>query len=637
MTRRVLAALLALVLFARPAAAQTGSSSPTVQLQSRAASGSITANGGTVVLTNAGGMASALIQTTGTFNLTWELECAADAAGTAFDTDDEIPVTLVSSSPVPSDTVATNVAGLYTANISGCTAVQVIATAYTSGTMGVTISAISSGGSSGGGGGAGSSVSIVQGGNTAAVNASSQLSVTCANCSGSGVSANEDTAGADGMATTPASTRRQDTLATDTSTDGDIQVTKSDAQGRVYTTGTGGTFPVSGVAATDAAVSGNPVYTAGRASAAAPTDVSADGDVVPFWLLRSGAQAVQPTFAGVLATTGNGASGTGVQRVTLANDSTGVIATVSTVTSVTNVATIGTSVTPGTAAANLGKAEDAVVGSGDTGVAVLGQLQATPSASAADGDYGTFKLDALGKAWIAGAYPEDLASANADPVVAMGTRRTDTAASSAGTDGDYANLISDANGRVWANIFGVTQAAGTFLTVRLSDGSNFLTPTVDATHDSAASATGPQVMAEATTSLGSDTAVADGDATRVKADINGRVIDILGCNRESRFKGYLTNTDGASTAVTGAGAPGANLYNEIWGIYFANSSATAVTVDVRDGTAGSVLATFMVPAGGSGGGVLQIPITQTVNTALAIDGSAAATTLYTTVVGCIVK
>src|SRR6185295_10505078 len=76
-----------------------------------------------------------------------------------------------------------------------------------------------------------------------------------------------------------------------------------------------------GVAAQDAAVSGNPVLTAGRASAAVPTDVSADGDVVTPWLLRSGAQAVQETYAGVLAVAGNGASGTGVQRVTLANDS----------------------------------------------------------------------------------------------------------------------------------------------------------------------------------------------------------------------------------------------------------------------------------------------------------------------------
>jgi hypothetical protein len=44
---------------------------------------------------------------------------------------------------------------------------------------------------------------------------------------------------------------------------------------------------------------------------------------------------------GVAVTMGNGASGTGVQRVTLANDSTGVLATVSTVTTVTNITNQG--------------------------------------------------------------------------------------------------------------------------------------------------------------------------------------------------------------------------------------------------------------------------------------------------------
>lgn len=61
-----------------------------------------------------------------------------------------------------------------------------------------------------------------------------------------------------------------------------------------------GTMTVGGVAASDAAVSGNPVLVAGRASAAAPADVSADGDVVPSWKLRNGAQATVITAAGAL-------------------------------------------------------------------------------------------------------------------------------------------------------------------------------------------------------------------------------------------------------------------------------------------------------------------------------------------------
>lgn len=47
--------------------------------------------------------------------------------------------------------------------------------------------------------------------------------------------------------------------------------------------------PVQGAAAADAAVAGNPVLLGGRASAAAPTDVSADGDAVSLWTTLKGA------------------------------------------------------------------------------------------------------------------------------------------------------------------------------------------------------------------------------------------------------------------------------------------------------------------------------------------------------------
>lgn len=86
----------------------------------------------------------------------------------------------------------------------------------------------------------------------------------------------------------------------------------------------------------DAAASSiNPLLLGAYASAAAPSDVSADNDAVRLWALRSGALCNQPTFAGILAVAGNGASGTGVQRVTIANDSTGVLAGVTTVTTLT--------------------------------------------------------------------------------------------------------------------------------------------------------------------------------------------------------------------------------------------------------------------------------------------------------------
>lgn len=70
-----------------------------------------------------------------------------------------------------------------------------------------------------------------------------------------------------------------------------------------------------------AAASVPPLLYGGYASAAAPSDVSADNDAVRAWFLRNGAQAIQSTFAGVLATTGAGNTGTGVQRVIEATDS----------------------------------------------------------------------------------------------------------------------------------------------------------------------------------------------------------------------------------------------------------------------------------------------------------------------------
>lgn len=57
---------------------------------------------------------------------------------------------------------------------------------------------------------------------------------------------------------------------------------------------------VTGHDAHDAVADGNPIVNGGRASAAAPSDVSADGDAVRAWMLRNGAAAVTLTAAGAL-------------------------------------------------------------------------------------------------------------------------------------------------------------------------------------------------------------------------------------------------------------------------------------------------------------------------------------------------
>jgi hypothetical protein len=105
-------------------------------------------------------------------------------------------------------------------------------------------------------------------------------------------------------------------------------------------------------------------------------------------------------LAGNAISTGNGVSGTGVARVAQVSDGTGVLA------AVTNVATIGTSVTPGTAAANLGKAEDAASASADTGVAILMVRKDTNAVlTSADGDYVATAADNYGVQSVSWRHP----------------------------------------------------------------------------------------------------------------------------------------------------------------------------------------------------------------------------------------
>lgn len=72
--------------------------------------------------------------------------------------------------------------------------------------------------------------------------------------------------------------------------------------------------------------------------------------------------------------------------------------TVTVAGTLTSLGSISTSVTPGTAAANLGKAEDAASGSGDTGNAVWTRRIDTEASSAdTSGDYATLDSDSLGR------------------------------------------------------------------------------------------------------------------------------------------------------------------------------------------------------------------------------------------------
>jgi hypothetical protein len=151
-------------------------------------------------------------------------------------------------------------------------------------------------------------------------------------------------------------------------------------------------------------------------------------------------------------------------------------------------------------------------------------------------------------------------------------------------------------------------------------------------HDAVDSGNGHKQAAKATTALSGLTLVSSADRTDLFAGVDGVQIVRPHCNLEDIVSGLLANTDGASTSVIAAQGAGIKTY--ITSVIIANSSATAITVDLRDGAAGSVKATFPVPASTSGVVCnLPVPLGFTANTAVCMDGSAAASTVTCTLIG----
>lgn len=102
----------------------------------------------------------------------------------------------------------------------------------------------------------------------------------------------EDAAHSSGDVGVMALSVRTNTAASRAGTDGDYQPLITDTNGRLHVINSSNettTKEVVGDAAIDAAITGNPVLIAGRASTATPTAMSADNDVQALWLTRNGA------------------------------------------------------------------------------------------------------------------------------------------------------------------------------------------------------------------------------------------------------------------------------------------------------------------------------------------------------------
>lgn len=326
-----------------------------------------------------------------------------------------------------------------------------------------------------------------------------------------------------------------------------------------------------------------------------------------------------------------------------------------------------TSIVPGTAAANLGKAEDAAHTSGDTGVMGLGVRNDTlASRGDTDGDYVPFQMNATGALYIQEGAPLDVSASTVtvdnggafavqiDAALPAGTNSIGKLGANSGVDiGDV--TINNASiavtsasaldvsaqtvtvqGTVTANL-GATDnavldsiAAALAGTITVDGTGTFVTQstaTGNVAHDAADSGNPVKVGGKAITS--EQTAVGNADRTDFVADVHGRQIVTPYCNKEQAVSGTASATDTSNTAVLAAA--GAGVKNYITSISIHNSSDTDTYVTIKDGTT----AKLVVAAPAKGGAVLNlsVPLASTANTAINFASAASVSTMFVSAVG----
>ena len=102
-------------------------------------------------------------------------------------------------------------------------------------------------------------------------------------------------------------------------------------------------------------------------------------------------------------------------------------------------------------------------------------------------------------------------------------------------------------------------------------------------------------------------AVADGDIVRLTADDLGRQITRPVQVRDLIFTAYISLTGGTETTLLAASA---GAYHDLIYIMGTNNSDAAVTCDIRSVTAGNIMTSIRIPANGTAGVSLPVPLPQ---------------------------
>ncbi len=208
--------------------------------------------------------------------------------------------------------------------------------------------------------------------------------------------------------------------------------------------------------------------------------------------------------------------------------------------------------------------------------------------------------------------------------VVMGGAMVDDTSVNTLDEGDAGYMRQTANRALHVHLRAATD-------VPIGDATTPLVVGGNVAHDAADAGNPHKVGGKASTSLAGVTAAADADRVDFRATTDGRQITHPYCSPEDIVSGVAAITDGSSTSVIASSGSGVRTY--ITSVSIANTSATPVTVDIRDGAAGTVMATFMAPAGGGCVLALPVPLRGSAATAWCADPSASASTVTVTLVG----
>ena len=321
---------------------------------------------------------------------------------------------------------------------------------------------------------------------------------------------------------------------------------------------------------------------------------------------------VNANIAGTDMVSGSGTA-TGALRVELPTNGTGVIATVGAVTSITNAVTVNSH-----AVTNAGTFVVQENGAALTSLQLIDDIVATDDTTTHS--TGSTK----GAIIMAAATPTD-GSVNANDIgaIAMTTdRKLHVSVQDALPAGTNAIGKLAANSGVDIGDVDVTSAVITGGAVA---------------HDGADSGNPIKIGFKAETSPKGITLVADGDRTDAYADSDGLQMVKLNTSGADAISERVSNTDGTSTAFTNfSNVASTKNYVTGYHIFRTDSGTTPIYVDFRDGTAGSILWTAVIPAGGGSNNPPYCGpclFKTSAATALAYDVSAATTTVYISVTG----